>query len=187
MPTRCAWVTNDPLYIQYHDHEWGIPVHDSQHLFAMLLLEGAQAGVNWLTILIKREAYYDAFDQIDPYSMAKYGDKKIDQLMQNPLIVRNRLKIQAWINNAQAYIRMCEEENWSDWVWGFVDNKPIINHWKSHTDIPPQSPLSHTLSDALKQNGFKFVGPTICYAFMQAVGMVQDHTTDCFRYQHNTQ
>ena len=182
MPTRCSWVTDDPIYIDYHDNEWGIPVYDSQQLFTMLLLEGMQAGLNWLTILKKRPALLEAFDQFNPQIMAHYDDKKIQQLMQNTGIIRNRLKIQACITNAKAYLDLCEQHDFSQWVWEFVDHQPIINHWKTHEDVPAHTPLSQGLSRSLKQIGFTFVGPTICYAFMQAVGIVQDHTTDCFCY-----
>lgn len=182
MPTRCAWVTDDPIYIDYHDNEWGVPVYNSQQLFTMLLLEGMQAGLNWLIILKKRPALLTAFDQFNPQIMANYDSKKIQQLMRNTNIIRNRLKIQSCITNAKAYLDHCRQHDFSQWVWEFVDHKPIINHWQTHEDVPTHTPLSQDLSRSLKNIGFTFVGPTICYAFMQAVGMVQDHTTDCFCY-----
>ena len=186
MPTRCAWVSDDSIYIDYHDNEWGVPVYDSHQLFTMLLLEGMQAGLNWLTILKKRPALLQAFDQFEPHVIACYGDKKIQQLMQNTAIIRNRLKIKACISNAKAYLNLCEKNDFSQWIWQFVDHHPLINHWKTADDVPAQTDISADLSRALKQNGFTFVGPTICYAFMQAVGMVQDHTLDCFRYHELT-
>jgi len=164
---RCAWVTDHPLYIQYHDEEWGQPVYDDRLLFEFLILEGAQAGLNWLTVLKKRDK-----------------QKKILSLLDNAGIIRNQLKINAAITNAQAFLQVQEEYgNFSDYLWHFVDGKPIINHWKNHSDVPATSPISDKLAKDLKKRGFKFVGSTICYAFMQAVGMVNDHTTHCFRHQ----
>ncbi len=182
--TRCAWVTDDPIYIDYHDREWGVPCFDDQHLFEMLILEGAQAGLSWLTILKKREGYRQAFAQFDVKKMARFSDKKIERLLQNPAIVRNRLKVNAAVTNAQACLELISEYgNFHDYIWQFVGGAPIINHWKKHADIPVTTAESDAMSKDLKKRGFKFVGSTICYAYMQSVGMVNDHTTDCFRYR----
>ena len=180
---RCAWVGTDPLYVAYHDKEWGVPVYDDQALFAKLLLDGAQAGLSWITILRKRENYYAAFDGFNPEKMARYDDAKIADLLANPGIVRNRLKVAAFVSNAQAYLDLQHElGSFSDYLWGFVGGAPIVNTWETLTEWPASTPESELMSKALKQRGFRFVGPTICYAFMQAVGMVNDHTIDCFRY-----
>ncbi len=182
--TRCRWVTDDPIYIDYHDQEWGVPCYDDQHLFEMLILEGAQAGLSWLTILKKREGYRKAFTQFDAKKMARFSEKKIETLLQNPAIVRNRLKVNAAITNARAYLAIVEEHgNFSDYIWQFIGGKPVINHWKNFKDIPVTTAESDSMSKDLKKRGFKFVGSTICYAYMQSVGMVNDHTTDCFRYK----
>ncbi len=182
--TRCRWVTDDPIYIDYHDQEWGVPCYDDQHLFEMLILEGAQAGLSWLTILKKREGYRKAFTQFDAKKMARFSEKKIETLLQNPAIVRNRLKVNAAITNARAYLAIVEEHgNFSDYIWQFIGGKPVINHWKDFKDIPVTTAESDSMSKDLKKRGFKFVGSTICYAYMQSVGMVNDHTTDCFRYK----
>ena len=181
---RCAWVTDDPLYQQYHDKEWGVPSFDDEHLFEMLILEGAQAGLNWLTILKKRQGYKKAFDSFDAKKMARYNPKKIEALLQNPDIIRNKLKVNAAVSNARAYLAVKKEfGRFADYIWQFVDDQPIINHWKTLADIPASTAESEAMSRDLKKRGFKFVGPTICYAFMQAVGMVNDHTVDCFCYQ----
>jgi DNA-3-methyladenine glycosylase I len=181
---RCQWVSDDPLYIQYHDDEWGVPVFDQQKLFEFLVLECMQAGLSWITILKKRDNYRRCFDRFDARKIVQYGPVKIQALLVNTGIIRNRLKVNAIVTNAQAYLRFEETgDSFSDFLWGFVDGSPIANHWRCHTDIPASTPLSAQLSKALKQRGFKFVGATICYAFMQAVGMVNDHTTDCFRYE----
>jgi len=182
--TRCRWVTDDPVYIDYHDCEWGVPCYDDQHLFEMLILEGAQAGLSWHTILKKREGYRKAFAQFDAQKMARFSEKKIETLLQNPAIVRNRLKINAAVTNARAYLAIVEEYgNFSDYIWQFIGGKPVINHWKKLKDIPVTTVESDNMSKDLKKRGFKFVGSTICYAYMQSVGMVNDHTTDCFRYK----
>ena len=181
---RCEWAGRDPLYVEYHDREWGVPSHDDRHLFEMLILEGAQAGLSWITILKKRENYRELFDEFDPEKIARYGKRKLNALLKDPGIVRNRLKIEAAILNARACLELEEEENnFSDFLWQFVDGRPIVNHWKTMKDVPASSKQSDEMSKALKKRGFKFVGSTICYAFMQAVGMVNDHTTRCFRHK----
>ena len=180
---RCPWLTNDPLYLRYHDEEWGVPVYDDQLLLAKLILDGAQAGLSWITILKKRENYWLAFDNFDPEKMARYDDIKISELMENAGIVRNRLKINSAIKNAQAYLRLREEiGSFGEYLWGFVGGKPIVNALQSEADYVATSPESIAMSKDLKKRGFNFVGPTICYAFMQAVGMVNDHLVTCFRY-----
>lgn len=183
---RCIWVSaDDELYTAYHDDEWGIPVYDDQRLFEMLLLEGAQAGLSWITILKKRENYRAAFDDFDAAKIARYDSRKLAQLMKNEGIVRNRLKIDAAVGNAKAYLKLekylqTEQSSFSDFLWSFVGGEPQVNHWKSWQEIPAKTPESTAMSKALQQRGFKFVGPTICYAFMQAVGMVNDHEVGCF-------
>lgn len=179
--SRCAWVSSEPLYIDYHDNEWGVPVYDSQTLFAMLCLEGAQAGLNWWTILQKRAHYYRVFDNFDAEKIALYDDKKQQALLSDAGIVRNKLKVSAFINNAQAYLKISQHQSFSDYLWQWVDGEPIINYWPRLEDIPVSTTESKNMSKQLKKDGFKFVGPTICYAFMQAVGMVDDHTLDCFK------
>ena len=181
---RCPWCGTDPLYVQYHDEEWGVPVYDDQALFAKLILDGAQAGLSWITILRKRENYYRAFDNFDPVRMAAYDEAKIAALLADPGIVRNRLKIRAAVQNAQAYLRIqAEEGGFSGFLWQFVGGRPIQNQWRTLADFPAKTAESEAMSKALRRRGFNFVGPTICYAFMQAVGMVNDHTVDCFRYE----
>ncbi len=181
--TRCEWCLGDPLYTDYHDNEWGVPVHTDLKLFEFLLLEGAQAGLSWLTILRKREGYRAAFDGFDPHKIAAYGEEKVAELLLNPGIIRNRLKINAAICNAQAFLIIQQEFGSFDaYMWQFVDGKPIVNSWTTIHEIPAESEVSRRMSKDLIQRGFRFVGPTICYAHMQAVGMVNDHTTDCFRY-----
>ncbi|MBC8334892.1 MAG: DNA-3-methyladenine glycosylase I [Anaerolineales bacterium] len=181
---RCPWPTNDPLYIRYHDEEWGLPVHDERKLLAKLILDGAQAGLSWITILRKRENYWEAFDQFDAEKMARYDEKKIAELMGNAGIVRNRQKINSTIKNAQSYLRLKDElGSFDDYLWGFVDGKPIVNALQTEKDYLAISPESEAMSKDLKKRGFSFVGPTICYAFMQAVGMVNDHVVSCFRYE----
>ena len=181
---RCQWVSDDELYRRYHDEEWGIPSFDDQHLFEMLILEGAQAGLNWLTILKKRQGYRKAFDNFDARKMSRYTQKKIDRLLQNPEIVRNKLKVNAAVTNARAFLQVVEEfGNFSDYIWQFVGGKPVKNKLKKLTDIPVTTAESDAMSRDLKKRGFKFVGSTICYAYMQAVGMVNDHTVDCFCYK----
>lgn len=181
---RCAWCGVDPLYVKYHDEEWGVPVHDDQQLFAKLCLDGAQAGLSWITILRKTENYKKAFDDFNPYKMAKYDEKKVAELLDNPGIIRNKLKVNAFITNAQAYIKIKEEiGSFDKYLWQFVNYKTINNQFLSLKELPATSAESDAMSKDLKKRGFKFVGSTICYAFMQAVGMVNDHVTDCFRYK----
>jgi DNA-3-methyladenine glycosylase I len=182
--TRCAWVGDDPLSIAYHDQEWGVPLHDDRRLFEFLILEGAQAGLSWMTILRKRENYRRAFADFDPVLVARFGDVEKQKLLADPGIVRNRLKIEAAVANAQALLAVVEKFGSFDaYVWGFVAGRPIQNAWTSLSQIPAQTEEAQAMSKDLKRRGFKFVGPTICYAFMQAVGLVNDHTTDCFRYE----
>lgn len=182
--TGCTWVTNSPLYQDYHDHEWGVPVHDDRVLFEMLNLEGAQAGLSWITILNKRENYRRAFDAFDPEKIVRYSDKRIAKILQDPGIVRNRLKVHAVVTNAKAYLALRDEGRTLDqYLWQYVDGKPIVNQWKNTQEVPAKTDLSDHISKDLKKRGFKFIGSTICYAFMQAVGMVNDHTTDCFRWK----
>lgn len=184
MKTRCIWTGNDPVYIDYHDNEWGVPVHDEQKLFEFLVLEGAQAGLSWITILRKRENYRQAFDDFDPAVVAAYGQTEVDRLLSNPGIVRNRLKIQAAITNAQAFLEIQQEfGSFNHYIWQFVNGTSIQNHWDTHKDVPVNTAESDSMSRDLKSRGFKFVGSTICYAFMQAVGMVNDHTLQCFRHR----
>ncbi len=181
---RCGWVNlNEPLYLHYHDQEWGIPCHDDQKLFEMLVLEGAQAGLSWITILKKRAAYRTAFDNFDPVKVARYDDTKIAELMANAAIIRNRLKINAAVQSAKSFLAVQQEFGSFDaYIWGFVGGSPKVNAWKLLREVPPQTVESQAMSKDLLKRGFKFVGPTICYAFMQATGMVNDHTVDCFRY-----
>jgi DNA-3-methyladenine glycosylase I len=183
MRIRCAWCPADnPLYIQYHDEEWGVPVHDDRKLFEMIILDGAQAGLSWLTILKRREGYREAFDQFDAKKVAKYDAKKKAALMKNPGIIRNRLKIEAAVANAKAFLEVQKEHGTFDrYIWSFVGGKTKRNHRKTRADIPTTSPEAEAMSRDLKKRGFRFVGPTICYAFMQAAGLVDDHTADCFR------
>jgi DNA-3-methyladenine glycosylase I len=182
--TRCGWPGNDLFYIRYHDEEWGVPLRDNDNaLFERICLEGAQAGLSWITILRKRENYRQAFDNFDPAVVAKYDDAKIAELLQNPSIVRNRLKIASSINNAQKFLTLQDElGSFSDYLWGFVDGKTIHNHWQALSEIPPETELSGKLSKDLKKRGFKFVGATMCYAMMQACGLVNDHIVTCFRH-----
>ena len=183
MKIRCPWVNNDPLMIQYHDNEWGVPVHNSRLLFEFLVLEGAQAGLSWRTILKKRENYRAAFNNFEPENVAAYNEQKIEELRGNSGIVRNRLKIRAAVANANALLEIQNDfGSFDSYIWKFVDGKPIQNEWKNMADIPSSTPESEKMSSDLKKRGFKFVGPTICYAFMQAVGMVNNHTIDCFRH-----
>jgi DNA-3-methyladenine glycosylase I len=180
---RCSWPT-DELYIRYHDEEWGVPVHDDRVLFEYLILEGAQAGLSWHTVLKKRENYRAAFDNFDAEKIARYSDKKVAALLNNAGIIRNRLKIHATIQNARAVLKIRDEFGSFDaYLWRFVDGKPIINHRKSMKEVPPRTEISDAMSKDLLKRGFKFVGSTICYANMQAVGMVNDHLVTCFRHQ----
>jgi DNA-3-methyladenine glycosylase I len=181
--SRCAWVTDDPLYIYYHDHEWGVPIYDDKLLFEFLILEGAQAGLSWLMVLKKRDNYRACFDQFDLLKIVRYDKKKIAALLENPGIIRNKLKINSVVENAKACLRVKEEwGSFSDYIWQFVDGKPIQHHWKKAKQVPASTSISDQMSKDLKKRGFKFVGSTICYAYMQAVGMVNDHTVNCFRY-----
>ncbi|MEJ5272514.1 MAG: DNA-3-methyladenine glycosylase I [Spirochaetota bacterium] len=180
---RCPWAGNDPIYVNYHDKEWGVPVFDDKTLFEMLILDGFQAGLSWITILKKRDNFRIAFDYFDPYKIAQYDDIKKNQLMQNPLIIRNKLKIEAAINNARQYIRIIESKgSFSNYIWDFVDGRPIVNKWKEVRQIPTSNKYSDKMSIQMKKDGFSFVGTTICYAFMQAAGLVNDHLVCCFRY-----
>jgi DNA-3-methyladenine glycosylase I len=188
MKQRCPWASSDPLYILYHDEEWGVPVHDDRKLFEMLTLEGVQAGLSWITILKKRENYRKAFDNFDAKKIARYDDKKVRQLLSNEGIVRNRLKIAAAIKNAQAFLAIQKEfGSFDKYIWQFVGGKPKINQWKSLQEVPPKTPESDAMSKDLKLRGFKFVGSTICYAFMQATGMVNDHVEGCYLSRNRTQ
>ncbi len=181
---RCTWVGNIPKYIDYHDNEWGRPVHDDVKLFEMLILEGMQAGLTWITVLNKREAFREAFDGFDPNKIALYGEGKIQELMVNEKIIRNRLKINSTVINAKAYLKIIEEYGSFDkFIWGYVDYAPITTHREKHGDLPASTPLSDRISKDLKKMGFKFVGSTIIYAFIQATGMVNDHITECFVYE----
>ena len=182
-PTRCGWCTSDPLYVAYHDEEWGVPIHDDRRLFEMLILEGAQAGLSWLTILKKRAGYRRAFCGFDPECIARFDSKQVEALLADPGIVRNRLKVEAAVGNARAYLRLVQEdESLGRFLWRFVGNDPRQTMRRNLAEVPARTPESDAMSRALCARGFKFVGSTICYAFMQAVGMVNDHVTDCFRH-----
>jgi DNA-3-methyladenine glycosylase I len=184
MLKRCAWVPEDPLYRDYHDQEWGNPVHDDNRLFEFLVLEGSQAGLSWATILRKRENYRIAFNHFDPQLVARYDQSKIQELLTNPGIVRNKRKIEAAIQNARAFLEIQRQFGSFDaYIWQFTGGKTKINAWREITEIPAQTLESHFMSQDLRKRGFRFVGATICYAFMQAIGMVNDHTMDCFRYE----
>jgi DNA-3-methyladenine glycosylase I len=181
---RCNWPGQDPFYVAYHDEEWGVPVRDDQALFEKLILDGFQAGLSWITILRKREAFIKAFDGFDPQKIARYTPKKVERLMQDAGIVRNRSKIESTISSAQAWLEIRESgQTFEDFIWGFVDGDVIQNKWKDESKVPVDSAESIAMSKALKQAGFKYCGPTICYAFMQAVGLINDHTTKCFRHK----
>ena len=182
-PIRCGWARNE-LAIRYHDEEWCVPVHDDRRLFEFLILEGAQAGLSWDTILQKRENYRAAFDGFDPEKVARYDARKMRRLLGDPGIVRNRLKVASAVQNARAFLKIRDEAGSFDgYIWQFVDGKPRVNHWKSLRQVPPRTVQSDAMSKDLRKRGFNFVGSTICYAFMQAVGMVNDHMVDCFRYR----
>ena len=182
---RCDWANGSPLETDYHDKEWGVPVHDDRLLFEMLILEGAQAGLSWSTILKKRQGYKKAFDDFDVKKVARYTQKRIDKLLLNPEIVRNKLKVNATVENAKQLINVQKEfKSFDAYIWSFVEGKPIVNHWKTMAEMPASTPESEAMSKALKKRGFKFVGPTICYAFMQGVGMVNDHLVTCFCYNN---
>lgn len=181
---RCKWANNDSLLVEYHDKEWGVPVFDDRLLFEFLNLEGAQAGLSWLTVLKKRENYRALFNNFDPLKISKYNANKIEALLKNPGIIRNRLKVESTIINAKAYLDLLKEwDSFAHYMWHFVENKPIQNSWGHFKKIPTKTSISDRISKDLKKRGFKFVGSTICYAFMQAVGMVNDHTIDCFRHK----
>ena len=181
---RCTWAGHDPLDQAYHDAEWGVPLHNDQTLFEFLILEGAQAGLSWSTILRKRDNYRKAFAQFDPVKVARFSDSKVEKLLQNPGIVRNRLKVNSTVANAKAFLKIQKEYgSFDQYIWQFVDGQPLINRWRTLAEVPAQTEQSQQMSKDLKKRGFNFVGPTICYAFMQATGMVNDHTTDCFRYR----
>jgi DNA-3-methyladenine glycosylase I len=181
--TRCPWAGEDPLYVRYHDREWGVPLHEERRLFEFLVLEGAQAGLSWFTILKKRENYRKAFDGFDPAKVAAFGENKIAALLADPGIVRNRLKVSAAVRNARAFLDIQQEFGSFDaYLWRFVDGRPKQNRWKTLLEIPAETGASRALSKDLARRGCAFVGPTICYAFMQAVGMVNDHLVGCFRY-----
>jgi DNA-3-methyladenine glycosylase I len=181
---RCGWAPlEDTAYLAYHDEEWGVPVHDDRRLFEMLTLEGAQAGLSWATILHKREGYRRAFAGFDAAKVARFDAKKVERLLQDPSIVRNRLKVESTISNARATLSVQKELGSLDtYLWGLAGGAPIVNRWRTLADIPAETPISRALSKDLKRRGFRFVGPTVCYAFMQATGMVQDHELSCFRY-----
>ena len=180
---RCAWAGSDPLYMAYHDEEWGVPLHDDRRLFEMLILEGAQAGLSWITILRKRAAYRKAFDNFDPQKVARYRQARIERLLANEGIVRNRLKVEGAVRNAKAFLEVQREFGTFDaYIWRFVGGHPIQNSRQTMKDVPPTTPESDAMSRDLKKRGFTFVGSTICYAFMQATGLVNDHVVDCFRY-----
>ena len=180
---RCEWAGTEPLYVAYHDEEWGVPAHDDRRLFEMLILEGAQAGLSWSTILNKRHNYRRAFENFEPEIVAGYDDAKVEVLLADPGIVRNRLKVESAVRNARAFLDVqVEFGSFDAYIWGYVNGAPVVNAWKALGEIPAKTPESEAMSKYLKKRGFNFVGPTICYAFMQSVGMVNDHVVDCFRY-----
>ena len=184
MTISCPWAVSDPLYVAYHDQEWGVPVHDDRLLFEFLILEGAQAGLSWSTILKKRDAYRTAFDHFDPTRVAGYAEVRIAELLANPGIVRNRLKIHAAVRNAGAFLAVqAEFGSFDAYIWQFVGGRPRQNAWRTLAELPAETAESRAMSKDLQRRGFTFVGPTICYAFMQAIGMVNDHVVDCFRYR----
>ncbi|MEM7050614.1 MAG: DNA-3-methyladenine glycosylase I [Acidobacteriota bacterium] len=181
---RCGWAGSEEIYQDYHDQEWGVPLHDEGRLFEMLILEGAQAGLSWITILKRRQGYREVFDGFDAATIASYDQPKIERLLSDTRIIRNRLKVEGTVKNARAYLRLRDEGSSLDaYLWDFVDGEPIQNAWPQLADVPAETTLSKSLSKDLKKRGFTFVGPTICYAYMQSIGMVNDHTTDCFRYR----
>ena len=180
MERHCAWIMSDPDYIAYHDQQWGRPEYDDRKLFAMLCLEGQQAGLSWLTILKRIPDYHVLFAGFDPSALAAFDEQQVNELMSDQRIIRNRLKIQAIIQNARAYLALQQQGiQFSAWIWQFVGGQPLINHWQHSSEVPASTPQAEAMSKALKKAGFKFVGPTICYAYMQAVGMVNDHLIDC--------
>ncbi len=180
---KCKWATKNKLEEKYHDTEWGVPIYDDRLLFEFLILEGAQAGLSWITVLAKREHYRKVFDNFDANKIVKYNQQKIDELLRDTGIIRNKLKINSVISNAKAFLEIQKEHgSFSKFIWNFVDGKPIQNKWKTFEEVPAKTEISDLMSKTLKKKGFKFIGSTICHAFMQAVGMVNDHTTDCFRH-----
>ena len=182
---RCQWVNNDQIYIDYHDHEWGVPLHDDDQLFELLILEGFQAGLSWITVLKKRDNFRIAFDNFKALKIVKYNEEKIEQLMQDSGIIRNRLKIQGVITNARLFLEIQQEfGSFNQYIWQFVEGQALVNQWISHNQVPVSTPISDTMSKDLKKRGFKFIGTTICYAFMQASGMVNDHLVNCVSYKH---
>ena len=184
MPERCGWCGSDPLYVAYHDCEWGVPVRDDKTLFEFLILEGAQAGLAWITVLRKREGYRKAFDGFDARRMAGYSDRRLERILGDPQVIRNRLKVYGARQNARAFLQIQEDlGSFADYLWGFAENKPIRNSWLSMSDVPASTPLSDIISKDMKQRGFTFVGTTIIYAYMQATGMVNDHIMPCFRHR----
>lgn len=181
--TRCPWAGDDPLYHRYHDNEWGVPIHNDKKLFEFLVLEGMQAGLSWITVLKKRQAFREAFDGFDFNAVAEYKQGKINSLLKNPCIIRNRMKVNSAVTNARAFLKVRNEfGTFNSYIWSFVDDKPIQNSWKSIKELPAKTEISEEISRDLKKRGFSFVGPTIVYAYMQAIGMVNDHTTDCPRH-----
>lgn len=183
MIQRCGWAGTEQIYVDYHDHEWGVPVFDDRLLFEFLILEGAQAGLSWITVLKKRDAYRRLFHNFDAEKIARFSRTKIEHLLQNSAIIRNRLKIESTVDNARAFLTLREQhDSFSDYLWQFVDGRPVQNKWKSDRQVPASTKQSEAMSRDLKRRGFRFVGPTICYAYMQATGMVNDHITTCFRH-----
>lgn len=184
MNKRCDWCGTEPIYVDYHDKEWGVPVHDDRMHFEMIILDGAQAGLSWITILKRRDSYREAFDNFDAVKVSRYDDKKVEKLLTNPGIIRNRLKVNSAVKNAQAFLKIQEEfGSFDDYIWQFVNHKTIQNKWKKMSELPAKTAESDAMSKDLKKRGFSFVGSTICYAYMQAAGMVNDHIMDCFRYK----
>jgi DNA-3-methyladenine glycosylase I len=185
MPSRCAWVPEaDPLYVAYHDEEWGVPVHDDRQLYELLVLEGAQAGLSWATILRKREGYRRLFAGFDPETVARFDGRRVEALLADPAIVRNRLKVESAVQSARRVLEVQSElGSLAALLWGFVDGEPVVNRWTTVDEIPAETEQSRALSKELKRRGFRFVGPTVCYAFMQAAGLVNDHVVSCFRYR----
>ena len=184
MARRCEWCGTEPIYVDYHDKEWGVPVHDDRLHFEMIILDGAQAGLSWITILKRRKSYREAFDNFDVKKVSRYSDKKVEKLLTNPGIIRNRLKVHSAVKNAKAFLKIQKEfGSFDEYIWQFVNHKTIQNKWKRMSDLPAKTEESDAMSKDLKKRGFSFVGSTICYAYMQAAGMINDHTLDCFRYK----
>ncbi|TFG76315.1 MAG: DNA-3-methyladenine glycosylase I [Thermodesulfobacteriales bacterium] len=184
MNKRCDWSGTEPIYVDYHDKEWGVPVHDDRMHFEMIILDGAQAGLSWITILKRRDSYREAFDNFDAVKVSRYNDKKVEKLLTNPGIIRNRLKVNSAVKNAQAFLKIQKEfGSFDDYIWQFVNHKTIQSKWKKMSELPAKTAESDTMSKDLKKRGFSFVGSTICYAYMQAAGMINDHITNCFRYK----